>query len=128
MPLLPDTKSCLTCGNMLAGRVDKKFCDDYCRSMYNNKVAGGNRGASLIRKVNSILRKNRRIMEELLPESEDRVKVSKATLSGRGFNFSYHTSAFAHKQGVVYYFCYEYGFQSPEPDWFWIIRRDEVVR
>ncbi len=38
MPLPAEIKTCLTCGAPLIGRVDKKFCDDYCRSMYNNKA------------------------------------------------------------------------------------------
>ena len=29
-------KKCLSCGKLLKGRVDKKFCDDYCRNNYNN--------------------------------------------------------------------------------------------
>lgn len=128
MPLPPDSRQCLTCGTMLAGRIDKKFCDDYCRSMYNNKTYNSNRGATLIRKVNGILRKNRRILEELLPADEQKINVKKSKLTGRGFNFNFYTSAFAHKRGVVYYFCYEYGYLSMEGDQFMIIRRDEVVR
>ena len=128
MPLPPDSRPCLTCGTMLAGRIDKKFCDDYCRSMHNNKEYNTNRGATIIRKVNSILRKNRRILEELLAPNEEKAKVEKAKLTGRGFNFDFYTSAFSHKRGVVYYFCYEYGYLSMETDHYFIIRRTEVVR
>ncbi len=128
MPLPPDSRVCLTCETMLAGRIDKKFCNDYCRSMYNNKEFNSNRGATIIRKVNSILRKNRRILEEMLPISEESVKVSKETLSGRGFNFNYHTSAFAHKRGAVYYFCYEYGCLAMGNDQYVIVKRNEIVK
>jgi len=38
MPALAaaENKTCLACGKILKGRVDKKFCDDYCRNNYNN--------------------------------------------------------------------------------------------
>ena len=29
---------CLECGDHLKGRIDKKFCSDYCRNSFNNKV------------------------------------------------------------------------------------------
>ncbi|MBC7654417.1 MAG: DUF2116 family Zn-ribbon domain-containing protein, partial [Oligoflexus sp.] len=31
-------KQCLDCGNSIKGRADKKFCDDQCRSNYNNRI------------------------------------------------------------------------------------------
>ena len=31
-------RECLECGEPLKGRVDKKFCSDYCRNSHNNKV------------------------------------------------------------------------------------------
>ncbi|HYF30906.1 MAG TPA: hypothetical protein VD993_07290 [Chitinophagaceae bacterium] len=127
MPLLPDTRSCLSCGNMLAGRIDKKFCDDYCRSMYNNRVYNSNRGASFIRKVNSILRRNRRILEELLP-TEESVKVPKSLLMDRGFNFNYLTAVYGQRTGAEYHFCYEYGYLPMEGDMYCIVKRSEVMR
>ncbi len=30
-------KTCRTCGKPLTGRLDKKYCDDQCRSSYNNR-------------------------------------------------------------------------------------------
>ena len=44
-------RECLTCGTELRGRTDKKFCDDYCRSAYNNKM--GPRSSLYVRNVNS---------------------------------------------------------------------------
>ena len=31
-------KNCLECGEAFNGRIDKKFCSDYCRNTYNNKI------------------------------------------------------------------------------------------
>ena len=35
-------KKCLECESPLVGRVDKKFCSDYCRNSYNNKINTNN--------------------------------------------------------------------------------------
>ena len=33
-----EAKTCASCGEIIKGRIDKKFCDDACRSNYNNKL------------------------------------------------------------------------------------------
>uniref|UniRef100_UPI00374D4ADE DUF2116 family Zn-ribbon domain-containing protein n=2 Tax=Ferruginibacter sp. TaxID=1940288 RepID=UPI00374D4ADE len=62
-------KKCLTCGKTIKGRTDKKFCDDYCRNGYNNQLKAGDN--NYVRNINNALRKNRRILESLLPDNED---------------------------------------------------------
>ena len=32
------SKTCVACGKAVKGRSDKKFCDDYCRNVYNNDL------------------------------------------------------------------------------------------
>lgn len=54
-------KTCLACDKPLKGRLDKKFCDDYCRNNYNNRLNSDQ--SNYVRNVNNILRKNRRILE-----------------------------------------------------------------
>ncbi|HEY0678923.1 MAG TPA: hypothetical protein VGD17_11595 [Chitinophagaceae bacterium] len=128
MPLLPDTRACLTCSNMLKGRIDKKFCDDYCRSAYNNQLYQNDRGLSFVRRVNNILRKNRKILEEIIPEESETTRVPRSKLVKMGFNFNYLTSAYSNPQGVVFYFCYEYGYRVMESDSYYIIRREEILK
>ena len=101
MPLEPDTRACLTCETMLRGRIDKKFCDDYCRSAYNNQQYQTDRGLGFIRKVNNVLRKNRKILEELAPASADTYTVSKARLVKKGFNFNYLTCVLSRHGGCT---------------------------
>ena len=61
-------KLCLECETPLIGRIDKKFCNDMCRNSYNNLL---NKDANeYVRKVNVILRKNRRILSSLMNGSE----------------------------------------------------------
>ncbi len=127
MPLPPDTRACLTCGTMLRGRIDKKYCDDYCRSAYNNKLYQHDRSLSFIRRVNNILRKNRRILEEIVP-GEEALKVPRSKLVKKGFNFNYLTSAYSNPQGAIYYFCYEFGYLLIETDSYYIVKRDEIIK
>ncbi len=99
-------KVCLDCGEPIKGRSDKKFCNDICRNSYNNKLNSDTN--NYVRNVNNILRKNRRIMEELLTGST--VTVSKQKLATAGFNFNFYTNIVKTKETKVYYFCYEFGY------------------
>lgn len=97
---------CPECGESIKGRSDKKFCSDQCRNAYNNRL---NRDRdNYMRKVNNILRKNRRILANLNPQGK--AKTTKKALHQHGFNFHYFTNFYKTKQGKVYYFCYEQGF------------------
>jgi hypothetical protein len=127
MPIPPDTRACLTCGEMLRGRIDKKFCDDYCRSAYNNRQYQENRGLSFIRKVNNVLRKNRRILEELMPAGAEAQTIPRARLLKKGFNFNYLTCIHP-KEGMLYHSCYEYGYILVEKDSFYVVRRLEMLK
>ena len=48
-----DSKVCLACGKPLKGRIDKKFCDDYCRNNYNNQQKAKDIFEQFIAKYNS---------------------------------------------------------------------------
>jgi hypothetical protein len=115
------TKNCLTCGKPLKGRTDKKFCDDYCRNGYNNQLKATDN--NYVRNINNALRKNRRILEALLPEKEEMAKTTKDKLLHKEFQFKYITHTYINKKGNTYFFCYEYGYLPLENDWFLIVRR-----
>ncbi len=116
-------KLCAACNKPVKGRTDKKFCDDYCRNAYNNQLKAESN--NLIRNINNALRKNRRILEELLPEGETSKKINRNKLLGLGFQFKYLTHTYTTQNGKVYHFCYEYGYLSLENDWYLIVKRNE---
>jgi hypothetical protein len=116
-------RSCLECGDTLRGRVDKKFCSDLCRNSYNNKI--NSTKSIYVRSVNSILKKNRKILEELLPSQT--AKASRNKLQQRGFNFGYHTHVYTTQKGTSYYFCYEYGYLPLENDHVFLVRKKEAA-
>jgi hypothetical protein len=114
-------KECIECGDAINGRVDKKYCSDMCRNSYNNKV---NSCSSVhVKNINSILKKNRKILEELVPDQTS--KSSKAKLLLKGFNFSYHTNIYTTKKGQSYYFCYEYGYLALENEYYFLVKQKE---
>ncbi len=117
-----DTK-CLQCEKILKGRSDKKFCDDYCRAAYNNDLKSA--ANNYVRNVNNALGKNRRILQSLLPDTEQIKKTTRDKLLQLGFQFKYGTHTYSNQKGNVYYFCYEYGYLPLENDWFLIVKRNE---
>lgn len=113
---------CLDCHKPISGRRDKKFCDDQCRNNYNNKQLG--ELPAEVKNINLILRKNRRILEELLPP-EGMTKVPAKTLLTKGFDLTYHTHLYTTKAGSVYHYCYEFGYLPIEGDYYLIVKREK---
>lgn len=120
---MEEAKKCLQCDRVIKGRTDKKFCDDACRNAYNNKQNSDN--SSLMRNINNILRKNRRLLEQAIPEGEGMGKTTKRKLADNGFNFTYHTHQYTNKKGDTYSFCYEFGFLVLEGDWVLVVKNQK---
>jgi hypothetical protein len=116
-------KVCIECGEALQGRVDKVFCSDSCRSTYHNRINAG--ATAFIRRINRILRENRRILADLNPDGKAR--VARQRLLERGFKFSYFTNEYATRNGNLYRFCYDYGYKVSEGDYLTIVIRQEYV-
>lgn len=114
-----EKRICPECGEPIQGRIDKKFCSDLCRNSYNNKLNSDS--VNLVRNINNILRRNRRILEELLPD--DTAKVPAQKLIDKGFNFSYFTNTTTTKTGKTYVFCYEYGYLPLEGNYYLLVKR-----
>jgi len=112
-------KQCLECGQELFGRIDKKFCSDYCRNTYNNKINRNTK--NLIRNTNNLLRKNYRILEKLNPEQK--TKITKDNLLRKGLNFNYFTSIYTNKKGQVYYYVYDLGYVKLDDKRYMIVKQ-----
>jgi len=115
---------CLSCEAEIFGRVDKKFCSDYCRNAFHNEV---NRdSSSYIRKVNNVLRKNRRILAKYNPRGKSKIRES--VLLEDGYNFGFHTNVYNTKKGGKYYFCYDQGFIKLDEGWVALVIRQDYVK
>ena len=124
-PAATETKTCLSCGKTLKGRFDKKFCDDYCRNNYNNQQKTRGSQSSYVRNINNTLLKNRKILEGILPGTEETAKASKDKLQRLGFHFKYITHLYTTKTGKTYFYCYDYGYLPLEHDWYLIVKIKE---
>lgn len=116
-------KLCLDCEAIIKGRADKKFCDDQCRSNYNNKLKADHH--SQIKTINHLLLKNRKVLEKLNPDGK--TKVSGMRFTQEGFNFKYFTHTYTNLKGDVYKFCYEFGYLKLEHDYYLLVKEKSTV-
>ncbi len=114
-------KQCLECGDPIKGRVDKKFCSDYCRNAYNNKLNKDSK--NLVRNINNRLRKNYRILDSF-PLKEGKTRTTKTRLLDKGFDFDYLTNLYTTKKGTTYFFVYDLGYLPLENDYYMIVKRE----
>lgn len=114
-------RRCAACGQVICGRVDKRFCSDQCRTSAYNRLNSD--ATNYIRNVNNALRKNRRILKELNPDGK--VKVRRDRLLAKGFNFAYYTSAYLTKEGAQYFYCYDQGYLPMDNGYYLLVVKKE---
>ena len=115
-----EKSKCLSCGEALSGRIDKKFCSDYCRSTYNNRLNSESR--KIVRNINNKLKKNYRILQSI--NTDQKTKTTRDKLLEKGFSFTYFTNLYTTKSGRVYYFIYDQGYLPLEEDYYALVKRD----
>jgi len=116
-----EKRTCPECGEVITGRIDKKFCSDMCRNAFNNKVNSDS--TNFVRNINNILRKNRRILEENL--QGEKTTLGKQKLIDKGFNFKYYTHQTVTKNNHTYIWCYEFGYLPLDNDLILIVKRKQ---
>lgn len=113
-------RKCLECGAKVIGRSDKKFCNDYCRNAYNNKLEVGNK--ALVRNTNNALKKNYKVLCEL--NSSGKTKILKKTLEEKGFHFNLFTTIYTTKTGNQYFYCYDQGYLLLEKEQVLLVKKE----
>lgn len=98
--------NCEECHKSILGRSDKRFCCDYCRSTFHNKKYASEK--KYMRYVNSVLAKNRLILNTQLNNGNNEIPI--AYLSEKGFNFSFFTSTKELIKGEICKYCYDIGY------------------
>mgnify|MGYP000073257448 CR=1 FL=1 len=116
-----EKRKCLECKEPVTGRIDKKFCSDYCRNSYNNRVDRDSK--NLIRNINNRLRKNFKILSEL--NKSGKTKVNRSRLYDKGFDFQLFTSVYKTKTGNTYFYVYDQGYLALENEFFLLIKKTE---
>jgi predicted nucleic acid-binding Zn ribbon protein len=124
MAELKTERKCKECGQRLVGRRDQKFCSDYCRNTHNNRLNEDT--TAYMRRINNILRKNRRILAALNPDGKK--TVDGITLAEEGFNFHYFTNIYRTQKGSSYYFCYDQGYLKMDNDQYMLVQKQDYVK
>jgi hypothetical protein len=109
----------------MQGRTDKKFCNDFCRNAHHNQISNGENAS--VRVINTFLKRNRRILENLLYPQLPHTKVPRTQLINRGFSFAYCTHSMALPKGERGFFCYDYGYRFLEEEQVLILRSPEMA-
>jgi len=101
-------RKCLLCFEFIAGRTDRKFCDDKCRATYNHlRYSESN---SEIRLINRILKKNFSILSLL--NTNGKTTVSKIQLQNLGYRLEYFTTISKSRNNNACFFCYNQGYME----------------
>lgn len=100
-------KKCIYCGEELHGRIDKKFCDNHCKSAFQYKN-NSNEAGSIYFKIDKQLKKNRSLLKQYNKAGKATVRLE--TLIEQGFNPKIFTHYWKNGKGDVYLFVYEFGF------------------
>lgn len=113
---------CLNCGEPITkGRSDKKFCNPGCKDAYNN--ASKSEEHKEIGRIDTILKKNRRILKKLFDPEKGETIVHKDALVREGFNFKYYTHHYqSQHQSNEFLFCYDYGYRLVGKDFYKVIK------
>ncbi len=119
-----EERLCLECKSKLMGRKDQKYCSDHCRNTYNNRM--NEDATKYMRRINNILRKNRRILNNLNPTGKR--TIDGILLAEEGFNFHYFTNVFNTKKGGEYFFCYDQGYIKVEDDQYILVKKQDYVK
>lgn len=116
-------RNCEECNEILRGRKDQKFCSDYCRNTFNNRL--NEDVNSKVRRINRILKKNRRIIIQLL--THKKTVMNGFELAEMGFNFHYYTNIYKTQKGSTYYYCYDLGYLKIKDDCYRLVEKMDFV-
>jgi hypothetical protein len=106
-----EKKKCQFCDQTIQGRQDKKFCDDQCRSGFNNKIYTIHN--KKMRYVNAVLKKNRKILESVYFEKNiSPITIFESKIQELGFVLNFHTHIQELDGGETCTCCYDYGYIS----------------
>ena len=104
--------TCRLCKKNLVGRIDKKFCNDQCRTAYHNLKRRKIRKI-FISNMNQKIKKNNKILMELKMQYGSK-KISTDLLEDKGFLFSYFSHEWCDSYNKTYRYCIDYGYVIEE--------------
>ena len=102
--------TCILCGKQIAGRTDKKFCSLACKNTSN--YSRRRQTKSMTQSIDSILHKNREILDVIMGPKRKRMHIEKTELTQMGFQFSYMTGYYTNSKGKLYHYVYDFAWME----------------
>lgn len=109
-------KKCKLCKTEYRGRKDKIFCTVKCKSQYYIKLNEATTRAT--KRIDKILHRNRSILLEIIGKNRKQIKINRALLDKKKFNWGYHTHTHTNNQGKLVTYLYDHS---------WILFSDQEV-
>src|SRR5688500_4030194 len=101
-------KFCLTCGEKLNGRADKKYCNDACKNEFHNRKF--NRGAKLEMQQLLSARKNHNILSKIEADGIELISVKE--LERNGFDFKGLTGLKMIDRENFLLYCFDFSLEA----------------
>ncbi len=102
--------NCINCGNKLLGRLDKKYCSSNCKNQYNYNRRKNTKFET--RGIDSILHRNREILDTIMGPKRFKMEISKTELSLMGFQYKYITGIHTNSKGKLYHIVYNFAWME----------------
>lgn len=102
--------TCISCGKTFIGRTDKKYCSQACKNTFNYQRRSNTKSAT--KTIDTILHKNREILEVIMGPKRKRMKISKTELTKMGFQSEYITGFYINSQDKMYRYVYDFAWME----------------
>ncbi|MDQ3050950.1 MAG: hypothetical protein M3Q95_08710 [Bacteroidota bacterium] len=106
-------KMCVSCGERVTGRADKKYCNEACKNEFHNRKS--NRQSPAEKARMTAARKNRSILSKI--EASGLTQIGKTELELCGFNFEALTGLKMLGKGKFLLYCFDYQLQLQKEEW-----------
>jgi len=109
-------KKCKLCKTEFRGRKDKMFCSVACKNEYH--IALREVTTQATKNIDRILHRNRSILLEILGKNKKQLKIDRAILDKKKFNYTYITHYHMNKQNKKVHYVYDFS---------WMVFSDQEV-
>ncbi len=114
-------KTCKVCQKKLKGRSDKIFCSIGCKNHYHKHLRFITKKAA--KQIDGYLKRNYKILIELLKQNKTQIKVYRNQLTQKGFRFKYHTHFHINSKNKMYHYVYDLAWMEFSDDEILIVRK-----
>lgn len=114
-------KKCKICDKVLRGRSDKVFCSIGCKNHYHSQLRFITKQKA--KQIDGYLKRNYKILYELLGNRKKQVKVHRNLLIQKGFRPKYHTHYHINSKNKMYHYLYDLAWMEFSDDEILIVKK-----